>query len=450
MNTKFEITIRNLNLFNTKIISKYKVDLLKIGELFFSIGIFFLPSAPFFSGLFLFPALLISFIKNKNNYFRDSWNYPFLFCTFLMIINSFIIFTRGDYTKEIYDQNLAFIGLLNWIPYFFCFWGFQIYLSSIYLRQRFILLIISGSVPVVIMGLSQYFFNLHGPFSIFNGLIIWYQRPLTFDSGITSIFNNANYASSFLNIILPLSIALTIKNLNKGTKYLISILITFSITITTILTFSRNGLLNILLTLIFYSPRIKRYIYIIIFIFCFTTLSFLNREIFPIHEKSLLLNLSNTITNLNFGDFISSPRYQIWDSAINFIKEKKLLGWGSASFPSLLELNKADFIAQHVHNMPLDLALSFGIPLSLILNFTLYFLLYKSCIIKKKFKLYFSPKDNSVIDMGWKISVLIFLLSQLFDLTYFDVRIGLLSWLLFAGLRNIIKENGQKFLTENN
>ena len=65
-------------------------------------------------------------------------------------------------------------------------------------------------------------------------------------------------------------------------------------------------------------------------------------------------------------------------------------------------------------------------------------------------KLYFSPKDNSVIDMGWKISVLIFLLSQLFDLTYFDVRIGLLSWLLFAGLRNIIKENGQKFLTENN
>ena len=367
-----------------------------------------------------------------------------------MLINSFILLTRGDYIKEIYDQNLSFIGLLNWIPYFFCFWGFQIYLSSKYLRQRFILLIISGSVPVIIMGLSQYFLKFYGPFSIFNGLIIWFQRPLSADSGITSIFNNSNYASSFLTIILPLSIGLLIDNFKKGTKYLISILITFSITITTILTFSRNGLLNILLTLIFYSLRNKRCIYIIIFIFCLTTLPFLNREIFPIYEKSLLLNLSNTITNLNFGNFISSPRYQIWDSAINLIKEKKILGWGAASFPSLLELNNADFSAQHVHNMPLDLALSFGIPLSLILNFTLYYLLYKSCIIKKKLKLYFSPKDNSVIDMGWKISVLNFLLSQLFDLTYFDVRIGLLSWLLFAGLRNIIKENGQKFLTENN
>ena len=401
-----------------------------------------------------------------------------------MTFNTFILMTKGDNIAGIYDLNLSLIGLLNWIPYFVCFWGFQIYLSSKYLRKKFILLIISGSLPILVMGLSQYFFKLYGPFSIFNDLIIWFQRPLSADSGITSIFNNANYASSWLSMILPLSIALVINNLKKGIKYFISIIITIFIIITTILTFSRNGLLNILLTLTLYSRMNKRPLFIIIFVFCLTILSFFNRESFlnflysdikyldcsfdivsnHFHEKSLLnsldcflnkltfeiheklpLNISNEITTLNFGHFISSPRFQIWDSAVNLINEKKIFGWGSASFPFLLELNNTEFKAQHVHNMPLDLALSFGIPLSLILNFTLYFLLYKSFIIKNKFKIYFSPKDNSIIDIGWKISVLIFLLSHIFDLTYFDVRIGLLSWLLFAGLRNIIKENEEIF-----
>ena len=37
------------------------------------------------------------------------------------------------------------------------------------------------------------------------------------------------------------------------------------------------------------------------------------------------------------------------------------------------------------------------------------------------------------------------MLSQLVDVTYFDARISILSWLLLAGISNIYKEQKNKF-----
>ena len=53
-----------------------------------------------------------------------------------------------------------------------------------------------GSVPILISGFGQYLFNWYGPFEFLNGLIIWYQREN--ESGMTSFFNNANYAACAL------------------------------------------------------------------------------------------------------------------------------------------------------------------------------------------------------------------------------------------------------------
>ena len=45
-------------------------------------------------------------------------------------------------------------------------------------------------------------------FFVFNGLIIWYQRPLGGDSGMTGFFNNPNYTGTWLIIIIPFCIGL--------------------------------------------------------------------------------------------------------------------------------------------------------------------------------------------------------------------------------------------------
>ena len=49
-------------------------------------------------------------------------------------------------------------------------------------------------------------------------------------------------------------------------------------------------------------------------------------------------------------------------------------------------------------------------------------------------------KNKNFIDKCWWISLFIFLINHIFDVTYYDVRISLLFWIILAGLYRIIDE----------
>ena len=48
--------------------------------------------------------------------------------------------------------------------------------------------------------------------------------------------------------------------------------------------------------------------------------------------------------------------------------------------------------------------------------------------------------NESIFNKTWFVSILIFLIMHLTDITFYDGKISILACLLFAGLRNIIKE----------
>ena len=114
---------------------------------------------------------------------------------------------RDNYLSYDPNSSLSWIGLANWIPFFWCYWGFKPLLNNSEKRKKSSLILLSGTFPVFITGLGQSFFNWDGPFEIFNGLIVWYQRPLEGITGLTGLFNNPNYAGSWLNVIWPFCIA---------------------------------------------------------------------------------------------------------------------------------------------------------------------------------------------------------------------------------------------------
>ena len=58
----------------------------------------------------------------------------------------------------------------------------------------------------------------------------------------------------------------------------------------------------------------------------------------------------------------------------------------------------------------------------------------------KKFIFENQNQNLSYLDKAWIISFSNFLIIHMFDITYFDVRISLLSWTLLAGLRTMIKD----------
>ena len=73
-------------------------------------------------------------------------------------------------------------------------------------------MLISGSIPLIFTGLGQYFFKWYGPFEILNGLIIWFQRPLNSDMGLSGLFNNQNYAACWLVVMFPFTLVFLLKS----------------------------------------------------------------------------------------------------------------------------------------------------------------------------------------------------------------------------------------------
>ena len=134
------------------------------------------------------------------------------------------------------------------------------------------------------------------------------------------------------------------------------------------------------------------------------------------------------------------PRINKWFAALKFIFQRPIFGWGAASFP-ILYLAKSGEWFGHAHNLPIELALSYGIIPSIIIfsTFTLLLILsFKKTLNKQYFN---NLKNIHVFQKAWCASTLIFLLSHSFDIQYFDARISILSWILFSGLRTFLKEN---------
>ena len=432
----------------------------KTGNFLFRSGIFLLVSAPVLSSILLLFSILISSYKNYKNFLFDKWNYPF-FLSSLFLIISVALSSLEFFSNKIYGWSnyLNCVSLFNWLPLFFCIWAFKPYLSSSKSRKIILLLLLSGSFPLIISGFLQVFFDINGPFNIFNGLIIWFQRKG--EPGLTGLFNNRNYASLWFTILWPICLAILSQRKN-GSKFFIYI---FSISIISsiYLTFSRVGLLNLFLTsLIFLKGSLSIWLFLFL-ILLITLLIAAVTNIFPLSFKEFAISIlpAEVIKRFsileNLEVFTSNARFSIWLSALEFIKERPFLGWGAASFPILYETKNNICCYKsylqwygHTHNIQLEMALNYGLPFSLLINATLIFIFYKS--FKKIF--IFKRKNKSLekinlnkFEKAWWTSSFAFFFSQLFDIQYYDLRLNIIFWIFISGLIVKLQEPDEK--TEN-
>ena len=415
---------------------KQKINLENIGYLAFNIGIFLLFSAPALASFFLLKSLLISIYTTKKNLFHDKVNLLLILISFLMVLSCSLYKYnyREPYPDDASNLSIApLIGLMNWIPLFFSYIGFQHYLRD--KKDRLIcgISLMSGSIPILISGFGQYLFNWYGPLEFLNGLIIWYQRENT--SGMTSFFNNPNYAACALATILPLFYGTFYENKNLKLKKIIILLIIFLVIIGIFFTASRNGLLGLLLgTFIFLLP-LKSKIFNFGFISLASVFSFnyiikflFNYHLIPLH----LLN------KISFQGFHNDPRLFIWKNSISYISKKPFLGWGGNSFSYLWNKENTIYYG-HSHSIPLEISIQYGLITTLLLSSIIIFLLLKSfslIFLDSDFKLKSSLEESS-FDRGWFSASIVILFFNLIDIVYFDIRISVLTWLLLAGLNNI-------------
>mgnify|MGYP001169338946 CR=1 FL=1 len=416
-----------------------KTKLSKVGLNALYIGILLLPSAPFFAAFALIISLLFSNNNNPINFIRERSNKLFIFVSFLMILScTYNYFDSTNFINKKIEYS-SWLSLINWIPFFWLFWGLQPYLVNFKVRQLVAKLLVIGTIPVIFSGFLQYFFNITGPFEILNGLIIWYQRPLSITDGLTGPFNNANYAGSWLAIVWPFSIYFFVSN-KKKSKKLITTIICLLFIVSLLLTNSRNSWIGMLFSIqiIFGFETMFIIIPLLILLFFILTLFI---SLVPSSIKDVLvtffpINIFNNFPDNSLSFYESYPRLEIWKFSIENILRRPLLGWGGGSFPIVYESLKGKWIG-HPHNIIFELAFSYGLLTAVIISSKVFQYLYK---FYKLIKYYTNSKiksinHNLVFEKAWFSSILFITYSHLFDVQYFDLRISTISWILLSGLK---------------
>ena len=401
----------------------------------FLVGSFLLPSAFTLGTGFLLISVIYGFYISKG-YFKDKLNIIFFVAGIFLIISAFIHSNFNDYLSNYkINHSLSWIGLANWIPFFLCFWGFQPYLNSKTKRRRTAFALLAGTLPVIITGIGQSFFNWYGPIETLNGLIVWYQRPIEGITGMTGLFNNPNYTGLWLNLILPFCLAETINSRSNKLDRIITFIFSFSFALCTILTNSRAAWICIFLgsVVIFGRKGLKLILPLIISISLI-----ISSTIYPIFGNKIQFFFRSIIPNniwMEFTDFQIS-RLDIWNTALKYIINFPIFGTGGGSFPDIY-MHESGLWKGHSHNLPLELFLSYGIPAGIIILLPIIYLFIfctKTIFFNKLIK-------TSIFDKAWVISIMLFLFSQLVDVQYFDGRISITFWILLAGAKNIIDED---------
>ncbi len=419
------------------------LDIKDFSFLLFLLGIFFLPSSLLISSFFLLPSGILGGFLQKKAFFQDKWNYPFMIFGYLIILSALLQnFVFNNIYHEIWDPKLSIIGMGNWLPFIWLFWALQPYLDSKYKRRCLAIVLISGTFPVIVSGFGQYFFDWTGPLETLNGLIIWYQRPISNPGGLSGLFNNQNYAGSWLNFVWPFCIALFIEKRKNIFRKTITFAFLSSVGLAAFLTYSRNAWIGLITTLpivIGKKAIIRILMLVTLIIFIFSIFLILNQwttsQIINLLPEKILREFSSD----GYKD-LDVSRLKIFKSAIEIIKFSPFFGVGASSFSDIYLL-ETNFWKGHSHNLLIELAISYGIPATIIFFFTITTIITISCIRIFGQK---QPLENNIFDRACWAAFFFFLISQLADIQYFDGKISIISWILLAGLKEIIEDKDYK------
>ena len=420
------------------------IDLHKFSENLFLLGIFSLASAMSIGSILILSSSIISLFINKKNFFYDKCSLV-LCCNSIFLVIACIFQTYNYLNKDLYgwDISLTWIGLLNWLPFIFLFITSKSFLITSSQRLKVAFLLFSGSIPVLITGLGQYYFNWEGPLSTFNGLIVWYLKEIEPHLGLSGLFSNQNYAGTWLSIIWPFSLVFIYINTKNIYKKVIAMLLLAITTQAIILTTSRNALSGVLISIpIIFGIKsiliVFSLIIFLLFLFIFGKYFSVLASTFDFLLSFLPDQFMDKFSKVSFTNILEFRRINLWNNSIKLIATRPIFGLGAAFFPILYSIyfKPENYTEQHTHNLFLELAAGYGFAVSISFLLFIVYLLFSTWKVLQKDE--GSNYSEILINRAWLASSIVIVLSQMNDVTYYDGRISIIFWILLSGLRNIV------------
>ena len=211
------------------------------------------------------------------------------------------------------------------------------------------------------------------------------------------------------------------------------------------LTTSRSAILGVLISVpIIFSLKILIKILIILFLI-YLLISLLPIDFYSdnnLFQYKTIKIISSKFKVIDINNLGNITRIKIWENTFNLISRRPILGYGAGLFPFIYVYMKEEYMAQHSHNIILQIAFEYGYPIALLLTIFAFSLMFKSWL-----KIFYKKNKNSfqihLIDKCWYASCLIALIGQLSDVTYFEGKISIIIWILLAGIKCIIEESSK-------
>jgi hypothetical protein len=123
---------------------------------------------------------------------------------------------------------------------------------------------------------------------------------------------------------------------------------------------------------------------------------------------------------------LAITRLAQWQVALGLAAERPWLGWGAAAF-SLIYPKRTGHWHGHPHNLPIDLAVSHGVPVAVLVGGVVLWLLVRA--------LRRGMATGGLWDRAWWASALVLVTLHATDIPFYDSRINVAGWVLLAGLR---------------
>jgi O-antigen ligase len=406
----------------------------------FQLGVFVLPASALFAGLLLLVAL-IQGSRRRSPWWHDRVNLLLAVIAGLMVLGAAAATLRSAELPS-YSPSLAWLGLFNWLPFFWAFWGFQPYLADGAARRRVALALVAGTVPVLVTGLGQLLLGWHGPWQILGGAVIWHLREGGNPEGrLSGLFDYANITAAWLSLSWPLLLAAWLacwqrwraRQTGSGWRLLVVLGLVVAQLVSMVLTDSRNAW-GVLLMAVPLVAGPASWVWL---------LPLLGLALLPVllaslpgvpallQEPARALVPQSIWGRLN--DFnhhsqrkLASLRITQWNVASGLIAERPWLGWGAAAFSVIYPLRTGRWHG-HTHNIAIDLAFSYGVPAAALLVALVLWLHIRG--VRQ------GMLQGPVFDRAWWTAAFMLAALHATDIPMYDSRVNIAGWILLAGLR---------------
>lgn len=394
---------------------------------FFGIGLLLLPSSALLGGLCLLVAAVRGSWNRALPIWRDRWCQPLLLAALLMLIGA----TQAE------TGAMAWAGLGNWLPLIWVFWAFQPYLESEQQRRDAAWMLVAGTLPVLLTGFGQMLFGWEGPWRLGGEAIVWFVAPGGKPEGrLSGLFDYANVAGAWLGVVWPLMLAAVLRP-DGWRRRGAALALVLASSIAVVLTQSRNAMGGLALALplvigpagwIWLLPLMLLLASPLLLVVVPGIPAGLRQGAMALVPDSILVRLLER----EGGTAWKHTRLGQWTYAIDLMTARPWLGWGAAAFSVMYPIYAAKRWHGHSHNLPLELAISHGLPVALLMVGTVLILLMLA--VRR------GILQRAPLERAWWAAALVLLVMHATDLPFFDARLNLLGWVLLAGLCGFIRQ----------